>query len=61
LKLAVRIGHDAEMGADGATNREIAEVLFLSRRTVEQHVANVLRKLNLPSRTALNEPSGQDT
>ncbi|MFE9053869.1 ATP-binding protein [Streptomyces mutabilis] len=34
----------------GRTNREIAEVLFLSPRTVEQHVSKVLRKLNLTSR-----------
>ncbi|QSB15962.1 AAA family ATPase [Natronosporangium hydrolyticum] len=43
----------------GLTNREVAEALFLSPRTVEAHVARVLRKLGLPSRRTLTE-SGPD-
>ncbi|MEV0592044.1 helix-turn-helix transcriptional regulator [Nonomuraea cavernae] len=41
------------LAADGLTNREIAEDLFLSPRTVEVHVANALRKLGLNSRRQL--------
>ena len=37
--------------AEGMTNREIAESLFLSRYTVECHVKNIYRKLAVPSRT----------
>jgi LuxR family transcriptional regulator, maltose regulon positive regulatory protein len=38
--------------ADGLTNREIAERLVVSEHTVHRHVTNILRKLDLPSRTA---------
>ncbi|MGC5343947.1 ATP-binding protein [Streptomyces sp. DT171] len=36
--------------AHGRTNREIAQAMFLSPRTVEEHVAKVLRKLGVRSR-----------
>jgi DNA-binding NarL/FixJ family response regulator len=38
--------------ADGLTNRQIAEQLVVSEHTVHRHVTNILRKLELPSRTA---------
>jgi non-specific serine/threonine protein kinase len=38
--------------AAGRSNREIADVLFLSERTVENHVRHVLTKLDVPSRVA---------
>ena len=38
---------------EGATNAEIAERLFLSRRTVETHVAHLLQKTSSASRAEL--------
>lgn len=48
----------ARLLASGRTNREIAQVLFLSPRTVEQHVAKVLRKLRVPSRREVRSALG---
>ncbi len=38
--------------ASGQTNRQIAEQLFISEKTVARHVANIFTKLDVPSRTA---------
>jgi LuxR family maltose regulon positive regulatory protein len=38
--------------AEGLTNRQMAERLVVSEHTVHRHVTNILRKLELPSRTA---------
>jgi DNA-binding NarL/FixJ family response regulator len=43
----------ARLIADGMTNRDIASRLFISNRTVETHVTNMLNKLGLSSRTQL--------
>ena len=38
--------------AEGMTNRQIADVLTLSPRTVERHVGSILDKLDVPNRAA---------
>ena len=39
--------------AEGRSNQEIADALFISHRTATTHVANILTKLGLESRTAV--------
>jgi DNA-binding CsgD family transcriptional regulator/tetratricopeptide (TPR) repeat protein len=52
----------AELAAEGPTNREIAQTLFVTQRTVEVHLTSIYRKLGISSRSqlaaALAGPSG---
>jgi DNA-binding CsgD family transcriptional regulator len=43
----------ARLVAEGATNREIAQALFLSPKTIERHVSNVFKKLGVRNRAEL--------
>ena len=45
--------------AEGLTNHGIAQRLVLSEHTVNRHVANILRKLKLPSRAAAASLAGR--
>ena len=40
-----------ELIADGKTNKQIAEVMFLSENTVKNYITGLLRKLKVTSRT----------
>jgi DNA-binding CsgD family transcriptional regulator len=43
----------ARMAAEGTTNREIAQALFLTENTIETHLRSVFRKLQISSRSQL--------
>ncbi len=48
------------MAADGATNKEIAQTLFLSVKTVEMHLGHAYRKLDIGSRRELTAAMAAD-
>jgi DNA-binding CsgD family transcriptional regulator len=43
----------AELAAEGRSNPEIAQALFVTRKTVETHLGRVYRKLDIPGRGKL--------
>ncbi len=43
----------ARLAAEGMTNREIAQALFLTENTIETHLRSVFRKLDIRSRSQL--------
>jgi DNA-binding CsgD family transcriptional regulator len=43
----------AEMAATGQTNRQVAQRLFVTQKTVEAHLARAFRKLSIESRAQL--------
>lgn len=47
--------HIARLVATGATSREVGVQLFLSPRTIESHLRNIFRKLDISSRRQLKE------
>ncbi|MYU15737.1 LuxR family transcriptional regulator, partial [Streptomyces sp. SID8361] len=49
----------AALAARGMTNRQIAGMLYISHRTVGQHLSGAMRKLGVSSRTALAVAASQ--
>jgi serine/threonine-protein kinase len=53
-RLTAREKEVLELMAEGRTDRAIADILFLSRKTVEAHVRSILQKLDLPEGVSEN-------
>jgi DNA-binding NarL/FixJ family response regulator len=49
----------AKMAAEGMTNREIAQALFLTEKTIEVHLTSTYRKLDIGSRSQLPRALGE--
>ena len=52
-RLTAREQEIAVLVADGLTNRQVAEKLFISRRTVDAHLEHIFGKLGITSRVML--------
>lgn len=52
-KLSKRETEVAKAICSGLTNKQVAELLFISEKTVKSHVSNILLKLNLRDRVQL--------
>jgi DNA-binding CsgD family transcriptional regulator len=55
--LTAREREVVELIANSCTNRQIAEALVVAEATAVRHVANILNKLNLTSRAAVDDTS----
>ena len=51
--LSARETEIAALLAEGKTNGEIAELLFISQKTVETHLSNIFRKMHVSNRVQL--------
>ena len=49
----------ASLAADGRSNREIAQTLFITTKTVETHLSRIFRKLDISRRTQLADAIAQ--
>jgi len=49
--LTAREAEILELIAEGMINKEIAKVLYISEKTVKNHVSNIFKKLNVSDRT----------
>ena len=45
----------AQLAAEGLSNREIAELIFVLRNTIAWHLGNIYRKLQVDSRELVKE------
>jgi DNA-binding CsgD family transcriptional regulator len=51
----------AKLAADGLSNPEIAQALFVTRKTVETHLGRAYRKLGISGRGELANALGEQT
>lgn len=57
--LSAREREIAQLVTEGRTNREIAATLFLSEKTVENHLGRIFRKLGVSKRAAVADAIGR--
>ena len=50
----------AQLAGEGLANREIAQALFVTVRTVEMHLTHAYQKLGISSRDELPAALGED-